>query len=92
MSLPDADDIADKVMRGIERAQHLAPGSVTLDDSFEQLGIESFDAIYIMFVLEDEFGVDLPEEAKEYLTVRDAVEGMQHLLQAQDPAGAGRGA
>ncbi|MEO7179089.1 MAG: phosphopantetheine-binding protein [Allosphingosinicella sp.] len=83
-------DIAERVLRGIERAQHLPPRSVTLDDTFEELGIESFDAIYILFVLEDEFGVDLPEEAKEYRTVRDAVDGMRRLLEANETSSAGR--
>jgi acyl carrier protein len=57
--------------------------SVTLDKTFEELKIDSLDGINILFALEEEFKVDVPDEAaRQILSVRAAVEGIQKLVGA----------
>ena len=68
-------------METIAKTQKIPVESVTLDKTFEELKIDSLDGINILFALESEFKVDVPDEAaRQILSVRAAVEGIQKLL------------
>jgi acyl carrier protein len=78
------DDLVARVLSVISKAQHLAPGSVTIDSTFEDLKIDSLDGINILFALESEFDVDIPDDAaKQIRSVRQAAEGIEKLLAAK---------
>jgi acyl carrier protein len=80
------DDLIARVTAVISKAQHLPPESVTVDSTFEDLKIDSLDGINILFALEGEFDVDIPDEAaKQIRSVRQAVEGIEKLLAAKQP-------
>ena len=56
---------------------------VTLDSSFEELGIDSMDGVNIVFALENEFNINVPDEdVKNIRSVRDMVEGVSRLVAA----------
>jgi acyl carrier protein len=75
------EDAARRVIQTIARTQKLPVESVTLDQTFEQLKIDSLDGINILFALEEEFKIDIPDdEARQILSVRAAVEGVEKLL------------
>jgi acyl carrier protein len=60
------------------------PESVTIDSTFEDLKIDSLDGINILFELEGEFDVDIPDdEAKRIRSVREMVVGIETLLAAK---------
>jgi acyl carrier protein len=68
----------------IAKSQHIPPESVTIDSTFEDLKIDSLDGINILFALEGEFDVDIPDDAaKQIRSVRQAVEGIEKLLAAK---------
>ena len=74
-------DIIDRVSRVIAKTQHLPPESVTVDSTFEDLKIDSLDGINILFALESEFDVDIPDEAaKQIRSVRAMIEGIEQLV------------
>jgi len=74
-------------METIAKTQKIPVDSITLDKTFEELKIDSLDGINILFALEEEFKVDVPDDAaRQILSVRAAVEGIQKLLDAA-PAG-----
>ena len=74
-------DVVSRVMETIAKTQKIPVESVTLDKTFEELKIDSLDGINILFALESEFKVDVPDEAaRQILSVRAAVEGIQKLL------------
>jgi acyl carrier protein len=78
------DDLVAHVLSVISKTQHLAPESVTIDSSFEDLKIDSLDGINILFALESEFDVDIPDDAaKQIRSVRQAAEGIEKLLAAK---------
>jgi acyl carrier protein len=78
------DDLVARVLGVIAKTQHLAPESVTIDSSFEDLKIDSLDGINILFALESEFDVDIPDDAaKQIRSVRQAAEGIEKLLAAK---------
>jgi len=78
------DDLIPRVTRVIAKSQHIPPESVTIDSTFEDLKIDSLDGINILFALEGEFDVDIPDDAaKQIRSVRQAVEGIEKLLAAK---------
>ena len=87
-----ADEIAQRVMRCIAETQRLEPEKVTIESSFEELGIDSLDGINILFALETEFGIDIPDEdAQQVRTVEHMVDGVRKLVAAKAESGSGNG-
>ena len=76
-------DVVSRVIETIAKTQKIPVETVTLDKSFEELRIDSLDGINILFALESEFKVDVPDDAaRQILSVRAAAEGIQALLKA----------
>ncbi len=80
------EEVASRVLRIIADNQKKDISVVTIDSSFEELGIDSMDAVNIVFEIESKFGVNVPdEEMKNIKSVRDIVEGVQKLVAALPP-------
>jgi acyl carrier protein len=75
------DDLTNRVLRIIAETQRKEISQVTIDSSFEELGIDSMDGVNIVFALENEFNINVPdEEVKNIRGVRDMVEGVRRLV------------
>jgi acyl carrier protein len=80
------EDLVARVTGVIAKSQHIPPESVTIDSTFEDLKIDSLDGINILFALEGEFDVDIPDDAaKQIHSVRQAAEGIEKLLASKQP-------
>ena len=87
MSETAASNTAGRVIAVIAKTQHIPADSVTLDSTFEQLKIDSLDGINIVFAIEEEFQIEIPDEAaRQIRSVRDVVDGVDKLLAAKAPA------
>jgi acyl carrier protein len=76
------DTVTERVLKIIADNQKKDVSVVTVESSFEELNIDSMDAVNIVFALENEFNVNVPdEEMKNIRSVRDIVEGMQKLVE-----------
>ncbi len=76
------DELTQRVLRIIAETQRKDPAQVTIDSSFEELGIDSMDGVNIVFALENEFNINVPdEEVKSIRNVRDMVEGVTRLVE-----------
>lgn len=76
-----SDDILRRVIRVISETQHLPPENITADSTFAELGIDSLDGINILFGIENEFAINVPDEAaKSIRSVRELAEGVERLL------------
>ena len=83
------NDFLQRVIGVIAKTQHLDAAKIQLDSTYEELGIDSLDGVNILFHLESEFDIQIPDEAaKQIRTVRQTVEGVESLL-VQKAAGAG---
>ncbi len=84
------EELIERVTGVIARTQKIPPESVTIDKTFAELNIDSLDGINILFALEGEFGIDIPDEAaRQIRSVREMVEGIEKLLASKNqPAGA----
>ncbi len=75
------DQLTQRVLNTIAATQRISPEKVTADSSFQDLGIDSMDGINILFALENEFDITIPDEqAKQIRSVRQIVEGVQKLV------------
>lgn len=80
-----SDELITRVANVIAKTQHIPPESVTIDKTFEELKIDSLDGMNILFAVESEFNVDIPDDAaKSILSVREMVEGIEKLLAAKE--------
>ena len=78
--MPD-DDLSQRVIKVIADTQHIPVETVKLESTFAELNIDSLDGINILFALESEFNIDIPDEsARTIRTVRQMVEGIEKLL------------
>ncbi len=81
-SYAEADQLGEKVIEIIVRTQHLPADCVKSDSTFEQLNIDSLDGINIVFELEKEFDIEIPDEGVMSLrSVQDTVDGVRELIE-----------
>ena len=74
------EEIEERVMRAIAEMSHTPREQVTPDKTFEELGLTSLDALAIVAELEEEFGIEIPnEDALSLRDVRQAVECVRTL-------------
>ena len=75
------DQLTERVLKVIAATQRISPEKVTIDSSFQELGIDSMDGINILFALENEFDITIPDDqAKQIRSIREMVEGIQKLV------------
>jgi acyl carrier protein len=76
--------LIERVTGTIAKTQHIAPETVTIDSTFEELKIDSLDGINILFAMEAEFDLDIPDEqARQIRSVREMAEGITRMLEAK---------
>jgi acyl carrier protein len=76
-----SDELNQRVLSVIATTQRIPLEKVTVDSSFEELGIDSMDGVNILFALENEFNITIPDEAaKQIRDVRQMIEGVEKLL------------
>jgi acyl carrier protein len=79
MELPE--DLETRVIKVIAKTQRIPPDTVTIDSTFEELKIDSLDGINLIFALESEFNVDIPDDdARAIRSVRQMAQGIALLL------------
>jgi acyl carrier protein len=78
-------EVVEKVIEIIAREQHLEPDAIKLDSSFEELGIDSLDGVNILFALEEEFKIDIPDSVAQNMRgVRQVVDSLTRVLEGGD--------
>lgn len=75
------DDVMSRVIRVIAETQRIPIDSVKPASTFEDLKIDSLDGINIVFAIENEFNVNVPDDAAKSLrSVNDVAAGVEKLL------------
>jgi acyl carrier protein len=75
------DEIADRCIAIIAKTKTPPLENVTLDSSFDALGLDSLDKINASFEVEDIFAIQIPDESMNSLkTVGDMVDGVKRLI------------
>ena len=77
-------EIADKTISVIAEFKEIDKGTITVDTKLTDLGMDSLDALNLVFELEEAFDIVIPDEnAFETETVADMVSGIEKLLEAK---------
>jgi len=78
-------ELATKVIGIVAAVKQVSPEVVRPECTFEQLGIDSLDRINILFELENEFDIDVPDdEARAITSVNGIVERLSVYLQNRE--------
>lgn len=88
----DLDQLSADVIRVIAQTQRIPKETVQISSTFEELKIDSLDGINLVFALENEFGINIPDEGVRNLrSVAETVEGVRRLVaeKAQTTAAVG---
>ena len=69
----------------IARTCSIEQDRITLDATLKDLDVHSLDAVQVLFEIEDQFDITVPERDDRYSagTVRDLVDGIKRLLAAK---------
>ena len=82
-----SDDLIQRVLKSIATSKRIPLETVTIDSSFEELNIDSMDAVEILFALENEFEISIPDaDVRSVRNVRQMCEGVERLVAAKAAA------
>lgn len=60
------------------------PSEITIDTTFDELGLDSLDGLNLIFELEEEFDINVPDDQLQNMKgVRQTIEGVEMLLEAK---------
>ena len=87
MELTTEGDLTARVIQVVAKSQHMDAAAIKPESTFTELGIDSLDGLQILFALEEEFGVNIPDDAgKEFNSIGKVSEGIRLLLDAKAAA------
>jgi len=79
-----SDELIQRVLKVIATSKRIPLSTVTIESDFQQLGIDSMDAVEILFALENEFDISIPDdEVRSVRNVRQMCEGVEKLVAAK---------
>src|ERR1044071_3940305 len=79
-----AETVEERVRRVFAEFKKVPVEEITMDTTFEELGFDSLDGLNLVFELEEEFDMTIPDDkVQDMKGVRQAVEGIEMLLEAQ---------
>jgi acyl carrier protein len=77
----EAGDLATHVIRVIAQTQRIPAETISLDSTYDELKIDSLDGSNIVFALENEFAIEIPEEGVHSMrSIRQTVAGVAKLI------------
>jgi acyl carrier protein len=72
-------------MKNVIALSHQLPSeNISMESTFEELGIDSFDGVNLLFALEEEFDINIPNEARNAKTIRSLVKVIDRLLSQKE--------
>jgi acyl carrier protein len=79
-----SEELIQRVLKVIATSKRIPLETVTIDSDFQALGIDSMDAVEILFALENEFDITIPDEqARSVRGIRDMCAGVEALIAAK---------
>jgi acyl carrier protein len=76
-----SEEVFDKIKDLIVTKKGVDAEKVNIDSSFEELGMDSLDAVELVADMEEIFDVNIPNtELQNFKTIRQAVEGLQRAI------------
>ncbi len=80
-----AETVAERVIRVFAEFKKLSPEEIKMETTFEELGLDSLDGLNLIFELEEEFDLTVPDnQIQEMKSVEQVVAGIEALLEAKE--------
>lgn len=77
--------VAERVIRVFSDFKKVAPEEIKMETTFDELGFDSLDGLNLIFELEEEFDIVVPDDKVQSMkSVQEVVEGIESLLAAKD--------
>jgi acyl carrier protein len=74
-----------ELLAAIAKAQRIPVERVTLDSTFEELGIDSLDGFSLLYDVEERFGIEIgDDDAREIRDVRSLLALVERLVSARE--------
>lgn len=88
MASIDRSEVEQKIVEIVANQRRIDASKISLDSKLEDLQVESIDLVEIIFAVEDEFDVDVPQDrdAMKLETMRDVVDGVYGLVEQKNAA------
>ena len=78
--MPDKT-VAERVIRVFADFKKVSPEEIKTETTFDELGFDSLDGLNLIFELEEEFDINIPEDSQDKIkTVGAAVDFIQEEL------------
>ena len=79
------ETVSERVIRVFAAFKKVPKEEIKMDTSFESLGLDSLDGLNLIFELEEEFGIMVPDDKVQSMkSVAEVVEGIDWLLANPD--------
>jgi len=75
------ESVATRVINVFAKFKKMNPEDIKMDTSFDELGLDSLDGLNLIFELEEEFDIMVPDDKVQSMkSVHEVVEGVEYLL------------
>jgi acyl carrier protein len=79
--------VAERVVKIFAEFKKVDPGEIKMETTFEELGFDSLDGLNLIFELEEEFDIVVPDDkAQSMRSVAEVVEGIESLVEQKAAA------
>ncbi len=79
------ETVSDRVRRVFATFKKMSPDEITMETTFDDLGLDSLDGLNLIFELEEEFDIMVPDDKVQSMkSVAEVVEGIEYLLANPD--------
>ncbi len=73
--------VSDRVIKVFADFKSVDPSEIDLKSTFEDLGFDSLDGLNIIFELEEEFDISVPDDTAQQMgSVSEVIEAIEELL------------
>ena len=73
--------VSERIIHVFSEFKKTEPENIKMDTTFEELGFDSLDGLNLIFELEEEFDIVVPDDQVQSMkSVREVVEGIESLL------------
>lgn len=77
--------VSERVIRVFAEFKKVEPGEIKTETTFEELGFDSLDGLNLIFELEEEFDVVIPDEKVQSMrSVADVIAGIESLANGNE--------
>ena len=75
------DEVAGKIISMLAAIKHVPAEGITLDSSLQEMGIDSLDTFTLLFDLENEFHITIPDDEAKSIRTVDEIEEDERMRQ-----------